>query len=183
MSLLENLLETAVATSEMSESDILFLFGKGERKTYAPGEYLFHEATPRLWAGIIEDGRVELVREGQEGASTLLSVLSKGALIAEGAIMSDSSHDVSAFTRKGVTVWQVPREIWQTAKESFPDIYYRHVARLAMRLRYASEQLVLARELLASNYDLLLQEKWVSKEALEYILKPENPPQSTTVRK
>jgi len=40
MSLLESLLETTVATSEMSKDDLLFLFSKGERKTYAPGEYL-----------------------------------------------------------------------------------------------------------------------------------------------
>ena len=170
MSLLESLLETTVATSEMSKDDILFLFSKGERKTYAPGEYLFHESSPRLWTGIIEDGLVELVRERHDSA-TFISVLSKGALIAEAAIIGDSNHDVSAFTRNGVTVWQVPREIWQTARQSCPDIYYRNVARVATRLRYAADQLLPVKALLAENHAQLLQEKWVSKEVLDYILK------------
>lgn len=171
MSLLESMLETAVATSEMSKDDLHFIFSQGERKVYAPGDYLFHESTPRLWAGIIEDGLVEVIRE-RNGATTFLSILAKGAMIAETAILGDSSHDASAFTRSGATVWQVPSNIWQTIRQSYPDVFYRNVGRIATKQRYAAEQLAVARELLAANQEQIRQEGWLSKEDLDYILKP-----------
>lgn len=172
MTLVEDLLATAVETSEMSESDLLFVVAKGERKTYAPGEYLFHEGAPCLWSGIIEDGLVELERD-LHGSRTFVSVLSRGATIAEAAIMADTSHYASAFTRKGVTVWQIPREIWEAARQSHPDIYYRIVGRVAMRLSYAAGQLALARAALLKNCDQVLREGWMSRAVLEYIMKPE----------
>jgi aspartate ammonia-lyase len=172
MSVLENLLASAVATSEMSESDLLFVFSKGERKHYKPGEYLFHEGSPCLWAGIIEDGLVELVR-GESNSTALVSVISKGATIAEPAMFGDAGHNVSAFTRTGATVWQVPGEIWQATRLSHPDIYYRLVGRIAIRYRYAADQLPLAKAALLINCDQIMQEGWLTRETLDYILKKE----------
>ena len=144
MSLLETMIVTASAATGMPESDLLFVFTKGERKVYAPGEYLFHESSPRLWAGIVEEGEVEIVR-GLHGATTHLSTLAMGAMIGEGALMDETPHATSAFTRTGATVWQVPREIWSAVQQNNPDIFYRIVARVAQRqserLRYAADQL------------------------------------------
>ncbi|MRR38680.1 cyclic nucleotide-binding domain-containing protein, partial [bacterium] len=145
MSLLETMIANAAASSGMSESDLLFVFNKGSRKSYAPGEYLYHESTPRLWAGIVEEGEVEIIR-GLHGSTTHLSTLAKGAMIAEGALMDESPHTASAFTRTGATVWQVPRDVWKSVQQSQPDIFYRILARVAQRqserLRYAADQLV-----------------------------------------
>jgi aspartate ammonia-lyase len=171
MSLIENLLATTVATSEMSESDLLFVFSKGERKHYPAGEYLFQEGTPCLWIGIIEDGLIELVRE-KGGSQTLISVLSKGGTIAEAGMMGNVAHNVSAFTRAGATVWQVPVEIMQTTLQIQPDIYYRLIARVALKQRYAAEQLGQSQAALQKNYDQIVKEGWLSREALDYILKP-----------
>jgi aspartate ammonia-lyase len=128
----------------MSEDDLLFVFTKGTRQVYAPGEYLFHESTPRQWAGIVEEGEVKIVL-GLHGTATHLSTLSKGAMISEGAIMDESAHSTSAFTRTGASVWQVPRQVWQAIQQSHPEIYYRIVSRVAQRqserLRYMGEQL------------------------------------------
>ena len=144
MSLLENIIANAAASSGMSQADLHFVFTKGERKTYAPGEYLYHESTPRLWAGIVEEGEVEIVR-GLHGSQVHLSTLAQGAMISEGAVMDETPHASSAFTRTGASVWQVPREVWQALQQSNPDIYYRIVARVAQRqgerLRYAADQL------------------------------------------
>ena len=144
MSLLESMLVTASAATGIPQVDLLFVFNKGERKVYAPGEYLFHESSPRLWAGIVEKGEVEIVC-GLHGTTTHLSTLAMGAMIGEGAIMDDSSHTTSAFSRAGATVWQVPREIWKATQQSNPEIFYRIVARVfqrqSERLRYAADQL------------------------------------------
>lgn len=170
MSLLETLLATTVATSEMTESDLLFVFSKGERKFYPPGESLFHESAPGQWAGIVEDGLIELSRD-LNGSKTLISVLSRGATIADYAIMGDTTHDVTAFTRTGSTVWQVPCEIWQATRQSHPDIYYRLVSRVALRQSYAANQLPRTMETLRNNSARILQEGWLDKGVLDYILK------------
>lgn len=144
MSLLEKMISTASAATGIPVSDLMFVFGKGERTLYEPGGYLFHESSPRLWAGIVEEGEVEIVR-GLHGATTHLSTLAMGAMLGEGAVLDDSSHTSSAFTRSGATVWEVPREVWKSLQQSNPDIYYRIVARIAQRqaerLRYVSDQL------------------------------------------
>ncbi|HEY5975392.1 MAG TPA: aspartate ammonia-lyase, partial [Geobacteraceae bacterium] len=66
-------------------------------------------------------------------------------MIGEGAVLDDSPHASSAFSRTGATVWQVPRDVWKAVQQSNPDIYYRIVARVAQRqserLRYAADQL------------------------------------------
>ncbi|CAG0934856.1 Aspartate ammonia-lyase [Rhodocyclaceae bacterium] len=144
MSLLQSLIVTASTATGISQNDLIFVFGKGQRKTYAPGEYLFHESSPRLWAGIVEEGEVEIGR-GLHGTTTHLSTLAMGAMIGEGALLDETPHSTSAFTRTGATVWQVPREVWESTRENHPDIFYRLVARVAQRqaerLRLAAEQL------------------------------------------
>ena len=144
MSVLEKMITQAAIASEISPADLHLIASRGVRKTYAPGEYLFHESTPRLWAGIIEEGEVQIVR-GLHGATTHISTLSQGAIIAEGALMDDLPHAASAFTRTGANVWQIDREVLQEVRRTQPEVFYRIVARVAQRqgerLRYAAEQL------------------------------------------
>ncbi|RNC68253.1 MAG: aspartate ammonia-lyase [Desulfuromonadales bacterium] len=144
MSILDQLVTQAAIASGISATDLYLIASKGERKVYAPGEYLFHESTPRLWAGFIEDGEVAIVR-GLHGSTTHLSTLAQGAMIAEGALMDESPHASSAFTRTGATVLQIPREVWLEVRQTQPDVFYRIVARVAQRqserLRHAAEQL------------------------------------------
>ena len=144
MSLLDNLLDSASAATGISKVDLTYVFGKGERRVFAPGEYLFHESSPRLWAGIVEEGEVEIVR-GLHGTTTHLSTLAMGAMIGEGALLDETPHSTSAFTRAGAKVWIVLRADWEHVKKHDPEIFYRIVARVAQRqaerLRYASDLL------------------------------------------
>jgi aspartate ammonia-lyase len=144
MSLLENLIDSASSATGISKVDLTYVFGKGERKEFAPGEYLFHESSPRLWAGIVEKGEVDIVR-GLHGSTTHLSTLAMGAMIGEGALLDESPHSASAVTRTGATIWVVLRADWESVKKNDPEIFYRIVARVAQRqaerLRYAADQL------------------------------------------
>lgn len=171
MSTLENLIAVAVATSEISEGDLLFIFSRGERKIYPAGEYLFQEGAPCQWVGIIEDGEVELTQKIAND-DILLSIPSKGATLAEAAMTGAVTHDVSACTRKGATVWQVPVEELQAMFQAQPDLYYRLIAGFALEQRYVAGKLLQTRETLQKNYDQIVQEGWVSKDMLDYILKP-----------
>ena len=130
--------------TDVGVDDIRAILIEGYRKSYGAGEYLFHESMPRRWVGIIEEGEVELLR-GLHGSATDIAVLGKGALIGEGALLTELPHTASAVTRGGVTVWQVSRETSERVREQQPEIFYRVVARASQRvnerLRAASAHL------------------------------------------
>jgi aspartate ammonia-lyase len=144
MESIETIIARAALAMDLAEEDLRAIFGQGEQKTYKAGTWLFHESTPRDWAGIVQDGEIEIVR-GLHGSITMLARLGSGAMLAEGALLDNTPHTTGAFTRYGVVVWQVPRAAWEEARQTSPAVFYRVVARVAegisMRLRYASEQL------------------------------------------
>ena len=144
MSQLEKLLANAAKAMGVTLEDLQAIVKQGERKSYGAGEYLFHESTPRLWVGWVEEGEIEIVC-GAQAKVTHLSTLGLGAMVAEGALMDDTPHSTSAFTRNGVTVLQIPLAVWKEVRETKPDLFYRIVARIAQRqserLRYAADQI------------------------------------------
>ncbi len=80
----------------VSTSDLEDFFARGEEHAYEAGEWLFHESTPRQWAGVIISGEVEVMR-GLHGTSRRLAVLGPGALIAESAFLGDQPHSTKRF--------------------------------------------------------------------------------------
>lgn len=115
----------------------------GTAVTYRAGDFLFHESSPRQWLGLVLEGEIELLR-GQHGHSTLLGVVQPGAILGEGVMLDESPHATSAVTRKGTTVWQIPRAELEQVRTSQPEVFYRLVGqvarRLSDRLRAASER-------------------------------------------
>ena len=141
---LDAVVELAASVTGIAPEDMYELAHKGTHKLYEPGEWLFHESTPRNGLGVLEEGEVEIVR-GLHGAQKRLATLGRGALIGESVLLDSSAHSAGAFTRHGATVLIIPREALDELRDSKPDVYYRVVARVAKRiserLRYASEQL------------------------------------------
>ncbi len=142
METLNNILEQFAKTTGLGRDDIKILFEKGKNFTYQAGEWLFHESTPRRWAGLVIEGEIEIIR-GTHGSSKHLATFNFGAIIGESALLEDLTHATSAFTRKGAIVWQINREELDELKNERPDVFYRVVARVAQRigerLRKASE--------------------------------------------
>src|SRR5262245_10352780 len=140
MESIETIIARAALAMELAEDDLRAIFVQGEQKAHKAGHWLFHDSTPRYWAGIIQDGEIEIVRRLQ-GSTTMLARLGPGAMLAEGALLADTPHTTGAFTRYGVVVWQVPRAAWEAACQTSPAVFYRVVARVAegisIRLRSA----------------------------------------------
>jgi aspartate ammonia-lyase len=117
---------------------------RGAAVTYKPGDYLFHESTPRQWLGVVVEGQVDLVR-GQHGSAVLIGMAQPGAILSEGVMLDDTPHATSARTHQGATVWQIPRAELDQVRAEQPEIFYRLVGqiarRLSDRLRAASERL------------------------------------------
>ena len=127
----EQIIQQASKASGISEADLNAFFAEGEKKEYQATEWLFHESTPREWAGIILDGDVELVR-GLHGSSRHVGSLIAGTLLSEGAFLGDDPHSTGASTRHGATVWQISKEKIAAYREAKPDLFYRIVARVAV---------------------------------------------------
>ena len=140
---IDEILKTVSERIGVDQSDLKDFFAHGEQHTYEAEEWLFHESTPRKWAGLVLDGEVEIVR-GLHGSTKHLAVLVPGALISESAFLDEVPHGTGAFTRLGATVWQISRNGIETFREKKPDVFYRIIARVAAgisnRLRMASER-------------------------------------------
>jgi aspartate ammonia-lyase len=140
---IDEILKTASKRIDVDPTDLKDFFAQGEQLTYEAEEWLFHESTPRKWAGLVLDGEVEIVR-GLHGSTKHLAVLAPGALISESAFLDEVPHGTGAFTRLGATIWQISRNGIEVFREKKPKVFYRIIARVAAnisnRLRLASER-------------------------------------------
>lgn len=127
---------------ETDALDELVRAGQGHR--HPAGAYLFREATPRLWMGVLLEGEIE-IRRGLHGSAVQLAVLSPVAAFGEGAMLDDLPHSASAVALTDVTVWQIPIAVLEDFRRKRPDIYYRmagYIARrLSARLRATNERM------------------------------------------
>jgi CRP-like cAMP-binding protein len=55
-------------------ADLAAIISRGASHPYKAGDYLYHESTPRLWMGIVEEGEIEIIR-GLHGSSVRLATL------------------------------------------------------------------------------------------------------------
>lgn len=144
MTIEKNLIKQAALGAGISEDDLKVFLSEGTQRVYEPNEWLFQESTPRSWAGIVLKGDIELVR-GLHGASRHVGTVISGALISEGVFLEGDSHSNGAYTRNGATLWQISKEKIEALKNNNPDLFYRIVSRVAVRigrrLRVLSAQL------------------------------------------
>jgi aspartate ammonia-lyase len=117
----------------ISNEDMQTFLARGTMERYEPEAWLFHESTPRLWAGVVMEEEVTITR-GQHGSTRHVAALGDGALISESALLDELPHSTGAFTRQGATVWQISRENIDSFRQENPDVFYRIVARTAQRI-------------------------------------------------
>lgn len=142
MEIQRKIIERFSSISGLEIEDLTIFFEKGDVVNYQAGDWLYHESTPRRWAGLVMEGEVDIIR-GRHGSTKRLTVLTPGAFLSESALLDELPHATSAFTRMGASILQISRENLDLMKTSNPEIYYRVVARIAQRigdrLRKASE--------------------------------------------
>ena len=136
---------TAVAQAMgVPASELTTILARGTSHAYRAGDYLYHESTPRLWMGILEEGEIEIIR-GLHGSSVRLATVTPGTIFSEGVMLEDVPHFGSAVARTAARVWQIPRAVFDDARAAKPELFYRMVGqvaqRLSERLRGAGEQL------------------------------------------
>src|SRR5215469_10726908 len=114
----------------VSGTDLAAIISRGASHSYKAGDYLFHESTPRLWMGIVEEGEIEIVR-GLHGRSVRLATLRPGTGFSEGVMLEDLPHSSSAIALAPARVWQIPREVFDEVRAAKPELFYRMVGQIA----------------------------------------------------
>jgi aspartate ammonia-lyase len=144
MKLDSDVIAEAAQRMGIKPDELAAVLQRGTAVKYQPGDYLFHESTPRQWLGLVLEGEIDLVR-GQHGSSVLIGVAQPGAMLSEGVVLDDTPHGTSARTNQGATVWQIARADLEAVRTGNPEVFYRIVGqiahRLSDRLRAASERL------------------------------------------
>ncbi len=132
-------------TMAIEAGELAVIMGDGASHFYPAGSCLFHESSPRLWMGIVEEGEIEIVRGGH-GSTTRLATLTRGSAFSEGVLLGDLPHSASAVALTDARVWLIPRAVFERIRAEQPEVFYRmvgHVARrLSARLQAANEHLV-----------------------------------------
>ncbi len=140
---LDELIETTAAATGLDLDDVRAFTATAHRREYPAGATLFHEATPREWAGIVVEGEVQII-SGLTGQEIQLARLGPGSLVSEVALVDDTPHTASGRTRDGAVVLVAPRATLRELAGQQPDRYYRIVARvaglIAHRMRTVSER-------------------------------------------
>ena len=121
------------ATMSIGAEELAVIIGQGASYFYPAGAWLFHESSPRLWMGIVEEGELEIVR-GNHGSTARLAMLRRGSAFSEGVLLDDLPHSASAVAMTDVRVWLIPREVFEMLRAEKPEIFYRMVGHIARRL-------------------------------------------------
>jgi aspartate ammonia-lyase len=132
----------------LKPEELAAVLRRGRLVSYQPGDYLFHESTPRQWLALVVEGEIDLVH-GQHGQSVLVGVAQSGAMLSEGVMLDDTPHANSAVTRRGAKIWQISRADLDAVRQESPEVFYRIVAQIARRL---SERLSAATERVAKEH-------------------------------
>lgn len=112
------------------------LFGAGQRRKLAAGEYLFHRDDPVRWMFLVEQGEIRLLRYQANGNPVVLQRAEENEILAEASLYSASYHcDGIAAAQSRIVA--VPVRNILLRLESDPDAYRAWTERLAREVQQA----------------------------------------------
>ncbi|MEQ1839811.1 MAG: cyclic nucleotide-binding domain-containing protein, partial [Verrucomicrobiales bacterium] len=145
MEITKEQIERVAESMGMPPEELESFVALGEKRSFAKGEYLFHESAPRRFFGIVLKGKINLQR-GLSGRNVTIACLTEGATIGESLFIDELAHSVSGLALEDVEVWAIAKERVANFRLEKPEIYYQMVGRAArrinLRLRETTEMLL-----------------------------------------
>jgi len=83
-----------------------------ERKVFPEGSTIFKQGTTGRTAYIVQNGRVEIVRENDDGSEQILATIGTGAMFGEMAVIDDSPRMATARALDPTTVIVVTEQMF-----------------------------------------------------------------------
>ena len=83
-----------------------------ERKVFPVGDVIFKQGSTGRTAYIVQNGRVEIVRELDDGTEKVLATIGTGAMFGEMAVIDDSPRSATARALEPTTVIVVTEQMF-----------------------------------------------------------------------
>ncbi len=126
--------DDAVAAKGYDEALMPILLEVGKIISYASGDTVFEQATPRQWFGAILEGSAELL-EGRHGDPRRVGTLEAGAMLSEGFLLNPiGDHHATARSIAATKILQLDAGAIEKLKSDHLDVYNTLIHRVAMRL-------------------------------------------------
>lgn len=111
-------------------------FDDAPRRTFEPGESLFHRGDPVRSVFLLRSGHVDLVRHGATGTRMILHRAGAGSMLAEASVWSEAYHcDAVAVVASEVAV--LPRTLFRSRLAGDPRLSEALAGALARALQSA----------------------------------------------
>ncbi|HEY8088722.1 MAG TPA: cyclic nucleotide-binding domain-containing protein [Polyangiaceae bacterium] len=104
-----DVLRTSAVGAALSDADVEALVAASAPRALARDEVLFAAGDPATHVFVVGDGMVQ-ARDGGEGKARVRAYLSRGDLVADGALEGGGAHDVTVAACGSAWVLAVPRE-------------------------------------------------------------------------
>ena len=132
--------------------DALRIIAIGSENRYVhEGNALFAEGEDADSAYVVQEGSFDLVAEKNGVAAT---VASRGALIGELALLTETKRPVTAVAREPSSVVRIPRQLFLKTLEGYPDAALRMRDALAARVSRTTGEFARVRSVLAGGAPL-----------------------------
>ncbi len=105
-----------------------------EKRTLEPGTRLFLEGDVADVAYLINEGKVEIIKQKGDEA-VVVNLVGKGEMVGEMALFDNAPRSASARCTEETTVMVIPREEFAKRMESSDPVLQRVVGMLIRRLR------------------------------------------------
>jgi CRP-like cAMP-binding protein len=134
-----------VPTFAILGRDALRIIAIGAENRYVHGgEVLFMVGEPADAGYVVQDGAFTLKSDTMEAATPELTV-TRGALLGELALLTETTRPVTATAVEPSTVIRVPRSLFLKMLEGFPDAARRLRDHIAERTNQAAAEMVTVR--------------------------------------
>jgi CRP-like cAMP-binding protein len=122
--------------------DALRILAIGAESRYVHGgEVLFTVGDPADAGYVIQDGSFTLKTDNTESSSAAMTV-SRGTLLGELALLTETTRPVTATAAEPSTVIRVPRSLFLKMLEGFPDAARRLRDHIAVRTNQAAKDMI-----------------------------------------
>ena len=123
----------------LDQAQLEALAGLARERRYLKGGIILSQGDPGDALFVIADGQVKVAVFGEDGREVILSVLTRGGVFGEMALLDDEPRSAHVIAMTEAVLFQLRREDFQARLRSSPDLGIALLRELSRRLRRADE--------------------------------------------
>lgn len=126
--------------SKLPSADMNAFLEAASIRNHAKGSGLFHQGDSAAAFYVIINGWVKLFRTTPEGEEALVGIFTRGDVLGEAALFSDSVYPVSAQAAEDARILAIPGMVLKSRAQKNPDITTRMLASLTREMQNVRRQ-------------------------------------------